>query len=317
MATLEEASRRALEASQARRDALEPLYTELARCRTSVPPELADRTREEIASLRRSSADLKAARQRTDALSDELSARLHDADKAVNRRWYRLNPPANGAIDLQEREARHFARGMNGYKLGLILFIGSFAGVVIEMLWCLVRYGYIESRAGLVWGPFNLLYGAGAAALSVLLYRYRNRGRWLSFLGGMIIGSAVEYLCHWAMEVVFGSSSWDYSALPFNLGGRICLLYSIFWGVLGVFWIKDLYPRMAKWILRIPDRLGRGLTWALTIFLVVNALVSGMAVLRWSQRLDGVPPRSAWEETMDRRFPDERMERIYANMTFE
>lgn len=269
-----------------------------------------------IRSLRQNSLHILGAYQRTAAMGDELSARYRDMRKSRDRKWYLPNPPANGAIDLEEQRRGHFARGINGYKLLLVCFAGSFAGVVVETLWCLFRYGYYESRAGLVWGPFNLLYGVGAAALTVALYRFRNRGPWLSFLGGMAVGSAVEYLCSWGQELLFGSRSWDYSAMPFNLNGRICLLYACFWGALGVLWIKDLYPRMAKWILKLPNRAGRIVTWTLTLFLIVNSLVSLAAVYRWSERLQGLPAESGLWAVVDERFPDARMEEIYANMRF-
>ncbi len=117
---------------------------------------------------------------------------------ARDRKWYVPNPPANAAIDLEEAKQDHFAQGLGLYKVLLICIAGSFAGVVVEMLWCLVTNGYIESRAGLVYGPFNLLYGAGAALLTVCLYKYRNRGYQLSFAGGFLVGSVLEYVCSWA-----------------------------------------------------------------------------------------------------------------------
>ncbi len=131
------------------------------------------------------------------------------------------------------------------------------------------------------------------------------------------MGSVLEYVCSWAQEALLGSRSWDYSSLPLNLNGRICFLYSVFWGVLGIFWIKDLYPRMAKYILKIPNRVGRPLTWAFTIFLIFNAVVSCVAVGRWSQRVEGLPPSSGFWEFIDQRFPDDRMERVFANMEFD
>ena len=198
----------------------------------------------------------------------------------------------------------------------LICIAGSFAGVVVEMLWCLITNGYIESRAGLVYGPFNLLYGAGAALLTLCLYKYRNRGYQLSFAGGFLVGSVLEYVCSWGQEVLLGSRSWDYSHMPLNINGRICFVYSLFWGALGIFWIKDLYPRMAKYILKIPNRAGKVLTWALTAFLIVNAIVSCVAVGRWSGRVEGQPPAGPFWNFVDERFPDERMERIFANMDF-
>ena len=154
----------------------------------------------------------------------------------------------------------------------LVCFVGSFAGVVVESIWCILRHGYLESRAGLVYGPFNLLYGVGALTLTLALYRFRNRGRWLSFLGGMLVGSVVEYICSWGQELILGSRSWDYSRMPFNLNGKIsvCSIPVAYWGVLGVLWIKDIYPRMAKWILKLPNRFGKIATWCVAAFLVVN-----------------------------------------------
>ncbi len=271
---------------------------------------------ENIDALRTIGNDLKQAHQRVSAMGDELNARFRDMQKSRDRKWYRLNPPANGAIDLAERRQKHFAQGINLYKLLLVCFVGSFAGVVVESLWCLLRHGYLESRAGLVYGPFNLLYGAGAVTLTIALYRFRNRGPWLSFLGGMLVGSVVEYVCSWGQEALFGSRSWDYSAMPFNLNGRICLLYSCFWGILGVFWIKDIYPRMAKWILKLPNRAGKICTWCVTIFLVFNCAMSLLSVSRWSERIQGIPPSNSFWEAVDQHFPDERMERVYANMEF-
>lgn len=278
--------------------------------------ELDRQVQERLEEMKEAKRSLLRSYQRLSALEDELAARFRDMKKSRDRRWYRRNPPANGAIDLQERKLDHFARGTNCYKLMLVCLVGSFAGVVVEMAWCLFRYGYIESRAGLVYGPFNLLYGFGAVVLTVTLYRFRNRGWELSFLGGMVVGSAVEYVCSWGQEVVLGSRSWDYSAMPLNLNGRICLLYSAFWGVLGVLWIKDIYPRMAKWILKLPNRMGKVLTWCAAIFLVVNSLVSLVSVYRWSERVRDVPPSGVFWEMVDERFPDERMERIFANMRF-
>ena len=117
-------------------------------------------------------------------------------------------------------------------------------------------------------------------------------------------------------EMIFGTTSWDYSNLPFNLNGRICLLYSVFWGILGVMWIKDIYPRMSRWILKIPNKLGKGLTWALLAFMIFNTVMSGLTVLRWTNRREGVPAANGFERYLDRHYPDERMQKIYANMIF-
>lgn len=267
-------------------------------------------------SLKRATSNMAKALAQTIAVSDELCGRRSDLKNQRKKRKLIAGAPANATIDLSESKSQHFAKGLNIYKLLLICFIGSFVGVVIELLWCLITNGYLESRSGLVYGPFNLLYGVGAVALTVCLYRFRNHGAWISFLGGFIVGSVVEYVCSWGQEVLFGSRSWDYSHMPFNINGRICLIYSVFWGFLGVLWIKSIYPRMAKWILKIPNKVGKIITWMLVVFFVFNAFMSAVSMYRWSQRMDGVEPANAFEEFIDERFPDERMERIYANMEF-
>ena len=201
------------------------------------------------------------------SLTDEMKTRWSDIKKMKKKK---ISPiPTNGVIDKEEESQNHFAKGMNLYKLLIICFVGSFFGVVIEMLWCLLKNGYVESRAGLVYGPFNLLYGVGAVLLTLCLYKFRNRGNWISFIGGMLVGSCLEYVCSWGQEMILGSRSWDYSQMAFNLNGRICLLYSVFWGFLGVFWIKKIYPSMAKCILKIPNKMGKILTYVITIFFVL------------------------------------------------
>lgn len=279
-------------------------------------PELEDfaEAEKKVDSLKRAAVNMSKVMTQTYVISDEISARCKDISKQRKKRRFVPNAPANTTIDMHEENSEHFAKGMNWYKLLLVCFIGSFAGVVVELLWCLVKNGYLESRSGLVYGPFNLLYGAGAVALTGCLYKFRNKGAWISFLGGMIVGSVVEYVCSWGQEMLFGSRSWDYSDVPFNLNGRICLLYSVFWGVLGVWWIKDMYPRMAQWILKIPNNWGKVLTWCFTVFFIFNSIVSLAAVGRWSERVEGLPPSNAIEELLDERFHDERMEKIYANM---
>ena len=228
-------------------------------------------------SLKRASNNLLKAWTQTYSIRDEMRGRWKDIKRQKKKHRFFPAPPTNAAIDLKEKQSVHFfARGMNIYKLLLIAYIGSFAGVVVEMMWCLLTRGYMESRAGLVYGPFNPLYGAGAVLLTVCLYKYRNRGSWLSFIGGMLVGSVLEYVCSWGEELVLGSRSWDYSNMPFNINGRICLLYSIFWGLLSVFWIKNLYPRIAKWILKIPNRMGKTITWLLTVFLPLISSCQGL-----------------------------------------
>ena len=249
-------------------------------------------------------------------ISDEFNTRVKDWKRQCKKRRFIKTAPANAYIDKTEMMMKHFAQGLNIYKLALIFFFASFFGVIVETLWALVMSGKLVSRASLVYGPFNLLYGMGGVLLTVFLYKYRNRGDWLSFLGGMFIGSVLEYSWTLVQEMVFGTRSWDYSDLPFNVDGRICLLYSVAWGFLGVLWMKNIYPRMAKIVLKIPNEFGKIITVILTLFLVYNATITSIAIIRWSQRVEGGDNPNAFEKFIDQQFPDVRMRNIFPEMEF-
>lgn len=277
----------------------------------SIPQEVIE---ENLENLRQSRSKLSLATFRIFNLEDEISHVTKELQSREQKRRWLPKAPANAYVDWLEEDQLGFARGLNRYKRFLVFFLGCFVGVVVEMIWCYFRNGYVESRAGLVYGPFNPLYGAGALLLTQALYSLRNRSPVLIFLVGAVVTSIVEYISSWGLEFVYGMRSWDYSNLPLNINGRITLLYSIFWGLLSVLWIKDLYPRLSMTLVNIPERAGRYVTHLLAGFMVLNIVVTGLALARWVQRDHNQHPVSRIFKVLDKHFPDERMERIFPNM---
>ena len=157
--------------------------------------------------------------------------------------------------------------------------------------------------------------GIGAVLLTVCLHPFIGKSdRWI-FIGGSIIGGAFEYFCSWLQETVLGTVSWDYTGYPFNLNGRINLLYCLFWGALALVWVKEVFPRLNGFIeRRVSKTYGVVISWVLIAFMLANSLVSGAAVLRQSQRYEGVPATHAWQQVLDDRFPDSRLAKIYPSM---
>ena len=199
------------------------------------------------------------------------------------------------------------------YRLFWVFFMGCFLGVVMETLWCYISRGYWASRTGLVYGPFNLVYGFGAALMTLCLCRVRTCAG--CFVGGFVLGSIFEYLCSWVQEALFGTVSWQYD-VRCNLNGRINLIYSLFWGVLAVIWIRFLYPALCCRLDRLSSSVTRPLAWVLAAFILWDTAVSAAAVGRWSARRAGCPAANSAEELLDERFDDARMEQIYPNMIF-
>lgn len=198
-----------------------------------------------------------------------------------------------------------------------IFFISCFLGVVIETIWSLFTVGHFTNRQGLVLGPFNLVYGFGGLFLTVCLHWAMNKPDTLIFAVSMFVGSSVEYICSLVQEKLFGSVSWDYSYLPFNLHGRICLLYAFFWGVLGVFWIKVVYPFLLSIIKKIPNRWHTILTTFFLCFMIINTVLSIGATHRWHQRQQKIEQTNFADSFFDQFFDDRRMREIYPDMRFK
>lgn len=108
-------------------------------------------------------------------------------------------------------------------------------------------------------------------------------------------------------------SFWDYRGLPFNLGGRINLLYCFFWGIVAVVRLKKLYPLFSNLIERIPMRTGKIVTWCLVAFMCVDISVSTLALARCNGRSHHRKAANGIERLLDERFPDNRMKQIYPN----
>jgi uncharacterized membrane protein len=210
------------------------------------------------------------------------------------------------------------AEGLTFYKLFWIFFIGCIAGYVVESLYCLAVKGHIESRQGLIYGPFNQIYGLGAILMVVILNRLaRMNDSWV-FVGSMVIGGVFEAVCSLVQESVFGSVSWDYTGQRFAFfGGRTSLLAMFFWGILGVVFIKKIYPPLSRFIDRIQGRCGTAFSGFLIIFMTLNIGVSALAVYRWSARVDGIPPRNIVEVFIDDSYPDNFLEMIYPSFCFK
>ena len=210
-----------------------------------------------------------------------------------------------------------FAKGCSFYKLLWLFLIGAFLGDIVETLWCHYTTGIWMSRSSVIYGPFSIVWGIGCALLTLLLYQYRYKSDRFIFLFGTVVGGAYEYACSVFTEVFFGTVFWDYSHLPFNLGGRINLLFCFFWGIVAVIWIKIIYPKLSDFIEKIPKKTGTILSWCFIVFMTINIIISGLAIQRYSERQNGqINAQNPVEEFLDQHYPNERMERIYPNAKF-
>lgn len=258
---------------------------------------------------------LKKKNGRIDQIREGLGRTSKLLENTMTRRLQARMIKAYPNLEKDEKEDV-FASGCGFYKLACLFFIGAFLGDITETAFCRFSMGRWMSRSSVVFGPFSIVWGLGCAMLTWILYRYREQSDRRLFLCGTILGGAYEYICSVFTEIVFGTVFWDYSKIPFNLGGRINLLYCFFWGFAAIIWMKGIYPFLSRWIEKIPVRIGKPLCMIMVFFMSVNIALSGLALDRYSKRHDGLPAKNAVGELMDDWFPDPYMEKVYPNIKF-
>ena len=248
----------------------------------------------------------------------------------ISRRMYKAFPELvgqeiNDEVGFGRTKDRIFAKGLCIDKLVWIFFVSALIGDWVETVFVWATSGVFMSRSSLIYGTFSIVWGLGCAMFTALLYKYKEKSDRYIFMLGTVLGGAYEYACSIFTELVFGTVFWDYSKLPFNLGGRINLLFCFFWGIAAVVWLKIIYPKLSNLIEKIPIKTGNILTWILILFMIFNAGMSTLALNRYNQRQQGSlqktpqmtaaveDSRTDLEKFLDKHFPDKRMEQIYPN----
>lgn len=253
----------------------------------------------------------------------QITEELHKTSKLlenalttrIQKRMVRAFPNIEGTegAGVKTKEER-FARGCGFFKLASLFILGAFLGDIVETVFCLVTTGRLMSRSSLVFGPFSIVWGLACALLTWILYRYRDKSDRYIFVFGTVLGGAYEYVCSVFTEMAFGTVFWDYSEIPFNLGGRINLLYCFFWGIAAVVWMKGVYPFLSRWIEKLPARMGKVVCSVLLVLLAADMLVSALALARYSERQAGKEEQTAVGQALDEFFPDGFIEKRYENL---
>lgn len=130
---------------------------------------------------------------------------------------------------------------MSIYDAFLVFIIFSVIGWVCEVIfvWLFVEHRFVNR--GFLHGPLCPIYGVGG--LVILLLPSKLYSTWLPlFFSSMILCSVVEYISSWILEKLFHTLWWDYSNIPLNINGRVCLINSVLFGFMGLFVIHFAMP---------------------------------------------------------------------------
>ncbi len=200
------------------------------------------------------------------------------------------------------------------HKIIWYFTIFSVIGLMIETIFCYITTGVLESRKGLLIGPFCPVYGVGAALLIVLLNNYKKEYLKL-FIIGAIVGNVIEYMLSYILEAYYGTRFWDYSFIDWNLNGRVCIKYSIFWGILAVVLIRWIQPKVDNVIKKINEKVDK----YITIFFIVNSILTVFAITNYQNRIEAMfynEEKNNVNDTAQKMFPNEMMIKIFPNLRY-
>ena len=167
------------------------------------------------------------------------------------------------------------------WRILVYFIVYSILGYIIETIFGIITKGTWESRQSFLYGPFCSIYGLGAVIM-ILSLQYFNQNNNRLFIGGFIIGSIIEYIVSWFGEILLGVKWWDYSNMPLNINGRICVFYSIFWGLLAIYLMSYINPKVDRLINWIKSKVKlnklKVITLIVTIFIFIDCVLTGYAI---------------------------------------
>ena len=129
----------------------------------------------------------------------------------------------------------------------------------------------------------------------------------------MLLGGIVEYLFSYLQETWFGTISWDYSNLLFNIHGRTSLLHCLYWGIGGVLFVRFILPLIRNLNGWCKNTNFRYVTAFLVLFITFDIVMSGMAGSRQLERKNNIAANGYIDNFFDEYYPDEKLEQIYSN----
>ena len=174
---------------------------------------------------------------------------------------------------------------MDLYWFWIFMFY-SLGGYGLEKLYALAMRARHRVRKCFLLLPLCPVYGFAMVTI-LLLGAEKLPGAWEQILLGMLAATAMEYAVHWGYERLFQVQFWDYSSTKCDVNGRICLPFSICWGILSMLAVRYVQPVLEGYAALLPE-------WAaaLAVFLVTLDGILTVRVLLTTHDIDALTPQT-------------------------
>lgn len=175
---------------------------------------------------------------------------------------------------------------MSIYETGLYFFIYAILGWCAEVAFAAVKERKFVNR-GFLNGPLCPIYGAGVVTVAVLLEPFHDR-LLLLYLASAVLTTVMEGLTGWALDRLFHHKWWDYTGMPLNIGGYVCLPFSLVWGAACVAIVKVIHPAVEDLVAFLPELPGMILLLLMCCGLGADLAVTVNGILKWNRQLDAL-----------------------------
>ncbi len=194
------------------------------------------------------------------------------------------------------------------YRFLWIFFIYAFLGWCTEVSYAALVTGKFVNR-GFLNGPVCPIYGFGVVIVLACLTPLAEN-LLLLFLGSVVLTSLLEWLTGFLLEKLFHQRWWDYSDQPFNLGGYICLRFSVAWGLACMFVVRLLHPTVLLLIRLIPKALGAVLLTVMGAVMAVDLAATVSTIIRLNRRLAQLDEMAARIKEASNEFGENLAEKV-------
>jgi uncharacterized membrane protein len=200
----------------------------------------------------------------------------------------------------QSIKSKPIASGYNFYMLFWVFVLFSIMGYMFESFANLIQ-----------------IYGLGAIIIIEITRWLKNKNILFLYVFCCVFGGFFEYIFSYVEEMLLHSTAWDYSTMPFNIGGRTNLLFSLVWGFVGVAIVKVLFPLTKKLIVKIRGKGGVVFTWIVLVVLLGDMILSSAMVYRAYERYIHIPAHNGIDVLLDRYYPDAIVKKTYPSLKFK
>ena len=176
--------------------------------------------------------------------------------------------------------------GFSLYHILAFFLIYSCLGWCVEVVYAAATTGQLVNR-GFLNGPVCPIYGFGMILVLFFLTPLED-DLLLLYLGGVILPSALELVGGWALYKLYRTRWWDYTDKPFNIGGYVCLEFSLMWGVGAMGMVKVIHPTLAALVNIIPPLVGFVLMCLLYAVYAADVVATAIAASDLARELDAL-----------------------------